>query len=172
MKFVAIGVLLIAALAVSGCNRSGGERRPALNLRGAPVPPDEFLVLPQKPLEMPAESASLPAPVPGAANRVEIDFQGNMIAALGGRTAGNSGVPAEDAALVAAARAGSEGTENIRSILAAEDRAYREERARRIAKLAEDNNAAAIYDRALLDANAELARLRALGVKVPIAPPR
>ncbi len=33
--------------------------------------PDEFAILPTKPLEMPADVAALPPPTPGAANRAD-----------------------------------------------------------------------------------------------------
>ena len=159
------------ACVLVACGGGGGDReRPLLNLRGSAIAPDEFLVVPQQPLEVPADLAALPTPSPGTPDRVAIDAEGRFLAALGGRPQTVGGVPAEDAALVAAARAGSGGTDNIREILRAEDAAFRADRARRIAKLSEDSRAVEIYDRMLLDAFAELARLRALGVKTPTAP--
>lgn len=172
MSAVRIGTVLVAVFLVAACNRGGstGESRPLLNLRGSAVAPDEFLVVPQKPLEMPADLATLPEPDPGATPRVQIDAEANLLAALGGRAQGVSGIPAEDAAFVAAARASAGDTANIRAILQAEDAAFRDARARKIARLTEDARAGDIYDRMLLDAFAELARLRALGVKTPSTP--
>lgn len=169
MSAVRIGALLVTVALAAACNRGGstGETRPLLNLRGSAVAPDEFLVVPQKPLEIPADMASLPEPTPGATPRAQIDSEAELLAALGGRDTGISAVPAADAALVAAARSGAGDTSNIRAVLQAEDAAFRADRARRIAKLTEDARAGDIYDRMLLDALAELARLRALGIKTP-----
>lgn len=167
-----IGIVVIAALTLAACNRGGGgDSNPLFNLRAAPIAPDEFLVVPQRPLDMPTDLATLPEPTPGSGNRVDIDFQGNLITALGGRTRAVSGVPAADAALVAAVRTVSGGTDGIRETLRAEDQAFRAARAGRIARLARDNAAITIYDDMLLDPLAEIARLRASGVKVPTVPP-
>jgi len=170
MTAVRIAMLVTLMALVSACGGSQRDSGPLINLRGSSVPPDEFLVVPQNPLEIPTDLASLPAPTPGSPDRVEIDFEGQLLTALGGRVAAAGGVPAADTALVAAARSGAGSTDDIRAVLAAEDAAFRADRARRIAKLSKDNNAAAIYERMFLDAQAELARLRALGVKTPSAP--
>lgn len=169
-----IAVMILLVGLVAACNNNRGRdnapSRPLLNLRGSAVPPDEFLVVPQKPLEIPVDLAQLPEPTPGSVDRVTIDTEGQFLAALGGRRVAPGGVPAEDAALVAAARSGAGDTANIRDILRAEDAAFREDRARRIEKLARDGAAANIYKQMLLDPEAELARLRALGIKTPSAP--
>lgn len=131
--------------------------------------PDEFLVVPQKPLETPANLSVLPKPEPGATSRTEIDFEGNLLEALGGRSTG-AAISAADAELVRAAQSGGV-TPDIRAVLQSEDQAYRESRASRIEKLARKREAVRIYDDYLLDPIAELVRLRALGVKTPPVPP-
>lgn len=162
--------ILALAVGLAGCNRDGGKSRPLLNLRGSSVAPDEFLVTPQAPLAEPANYADLPEPEPGAPSLTVIDNQAPMFAALGGRAPVSRGaIPAADQALVAAVQ--SRGTiAGIRETLAAEDRAFRENRARRVAKQTEKLNLVSIYEFMLLDPYAEMERLRALGVRVPAAP--
>lgn len=171
---VGITIRIIAALgllvSVAACNRDGGNGRPLFNLRGQAVAPDEFLVVPQKPLETPADLSVLPEPTPGSANLTDIDFSERMFDALGGRASG--GRPGVDAPMVNAARANAGTTPGIRDILRQEDQAFREDRAGRIARLTKKRQAVTIYDSMLLDPYEELARLRALGVKTPAAPPQ
>ena len=70
-------------LALAGC----GEGGLAGGLRSAGVAgtPDEFMVLPTRPLEMPENFAALPPPTPGAANRVDYRPHAEAIAGLTGR---------------------------------------------------------------------------------------
>jgi len=107
----AIGSLLGA------CGQNSGNGRPLINLRQSAIAPDEFLVVPQKPLETPVDLSSLPVPDPTAKPRVMIDFEDNLLTALGGRITSGGAVPAIDAALVAAAQAGSGNTPNIRDVV-------------------------------------------------------
>ena len=59
-------------LALAACG--GGETEPNLLNINQPRAegPDEFAVLPTKPLEMPEDVASLPAPTPGGVNRTDV----------------------------------------------------------------------------------------------------
>ena len=77
-----LGVIAIAAaLALSAC----GEREPQLyNLRSDSGGPDEFAILPTKPLEMPEDMAALPDPTPGGSNRADATPEADAYAALGG----------------------------------------------------------------------------------------
>ena len=159
-----IGTAIAVLLLLSAC---GDNNRLSLDAR--PVPPDEFLITPQKPLQAPPAGAELPVPTPGAANLSDIDPEVRLARTLGtGATRRGGG----DGALIAAARAGADIHPDIRAILAREDAAERERRAARLEDLAEDRRAGQFYRDMLLDAYAEWARLRALGVKVPAAPPK
>ncbi|MGB3408160.1 MAG: DUF3035 domain-containing protein, partial [Jannaschia sp.] len=63
-----IGLLALAALTVSACDRG----TPTLfNLRSADRSPDEFSILPTKPLQTPEDLAALPQPTPGGVNRTD-----------------------------------------------------------------------------------------------------
>lgn len=141
-------------------------------MRSGTAGPDEFLVLPVAPLELP-ETLSLPTPTPGAANRVDPNPTGNAVAALGGRpdAALAGGVPQADAGLVAYARRGGVDPA-IRDTLAQEDAAFRASRNRfsPFGILATDRYFRAYASQAL-DAYAELTRFRNLGVATPTAPP-
>ncbi len=135
--------------------------------------PDEFGVLPSLPLTMPAQSASLPAPTPGGTNRADPNPASGAVVALGGRASAINagGIPAADAALVAAA--GRYGIDpGIRATLAAEDERFRRTRGRLgVFNIFGGNRYYSAYARYSLDAYAELARFQSLGVQVPSAPP-
>ena len=157
--------LILAAGLLAGC----GEGGLAGSLRSAGVggSPDEFLVLPTRPLEMPQNLAALPPPVPGAPNRVDLRPEAEAVAALTGRLAPAGAATAR--ALVA--RAGPVDP-RIRATLAAEDALYRRQnRGLPLERLANRDTERTIYDGQRLDADAEFLRLRALGLRVPAAPP-
>lgn len=164
-------VTLGFAVSLSGCNRESRTGQPLINLRGSSVAPDEFLVIPQKPLETPVDLSSLPTPEPGAGNLVDIDFEQDLIAALGGRDSAPRGIPASEQPLVAASRANGT-TDGIRDLMRIEDQAYRNARKGRLERLARKRQAITLYNPMLLDPYAELARLQAMGVKTPAAPPQ
>lgn len=90
-------------LALSAC---GGSEDPQLmNLRSPSDGPDEFAILPPKPLQMPKSLASLPTPTPGGTNITDPTPEADAIVAMGGRP----GAGTNDTALVAyAARGGVE----------------------------------------------------------------
>ncbi len=78
------GVLLALCVAVAGCER----REPGLMQpqRGQNTP-DEFAILPSKPIEIPDNLAALPAPTSGVANRTDVNPRAEAVAALGGNPA-------------------------------------------------------------------------------------
>ena len=147
----------VMLLGLAACNRGGS------------VGPDEFSVLPTRPLELPANLSSLPPPTPGGLNLTDPNPTGDAIAALGGVQSDAGGVPASDAALVA--QASRNGTDPaIRQTLAAEDAGLR-----RRAQRGQALNRARylrVYAGQALDAYAELLRFRNAGVQVPSAPPQ
>lgn len=162
-------IALMALIVMAACSRAPSSvDKDAVN-QG----PDEFSILPARALEMPGDYSTLPAPTPGGSNITDPDPSADAIAALGGRPSAASagGVPASDAALVAAAsRYGVPA--DIRAVVASEDAA--------LLKRATDggffgfitrSSYFKVYAQQALDAFAELLRFRAAGVKTPSAPP-
>lgn len=136
--------------------------------------PDEFSVVPTRPLEVPTGATTLPEPTPGGSNLSDADPNAAAIAALGGRAsaANAGGIPAADAALVTyVARYGTNPA--IRQELAAEDAAFRRRKSGGgvLGLFRGGERYFAAYAAMALDAYAELIRFRNLGVQVPSAPP-
>ncbi len=167
------GVLVLACLAgllVSACGN--GDRVPQLmNLRSETNGPDEFAVLPSKPLELPDDLTALPDPTPGGGNLTDPSPQADAIAALGGSVRPAGGVPAGDAGLASyAARNGTNA--DIRTTLAVEDVEFRRKNnARLLERLFDLNVYYRAYDKQSLDQHRELARWRSAGARTPSAPP-
>lgn len=159
--------LILAVFSLSAC--SGGLVR----LTSPSDGPDEFLILPSKPLEQPEDFNALPTPTPGGANRSDLQPLQDSVTALGGTrgvaTAGS--IPAGDSAVVSySSRLGRDGT--IRETLATEDVAFRKRRSRLVRiKIVPRDDYALIYQRQTLDAHAENRRWRRAGARTPTAPP-
>jgi hypothetical protein len=163
--------VVLAMLAVTACStRNGGEGLLAIAGAGASDRPDEFLVLPRKPLELPPDLAALPAPTPGQGNLADLTPIPDARVALGGNPEGGTVGPG-DAALVAATRRyGVAG--GIRQVLAAEDAEWRRtNRGRLLERLLLRNDESVVYRRVILEPYPELVRLRQQGVRTPAAPP-
>jgi hypothetical protein len=159
---------LAALVLLASCGAGGSGLR---NLDTDLAGPDEFSILPTRPIEIP-ETLALVPPTPGGANRTDQNPNADAIAALGGDPAATraGGIPAQDAALVAfAARAGTD--PDIRQTLAQEDAAFRARAGGPSFNLLGGDRYYPAYARFALDAYSELARLRAAGVSVPTAPP-
>jgi hypothetical protein len=136
--------------------------------RGGRSGPDEFTVLPTRPIEFPDNFSALPPPTPGGMNLTDPNPTGDAIAALGGTQSNAGGIPVGDAALVAAAsRSGTDPA--IRQTLATEDAGV----LRRATRGTGENRTRYLraYAGQALDAYAELLRFRNVGVQVPSAPP-
>lgn len=146
-------VLVIAALALGACDNGNPDRLS----RG----PDEFAIVPVKPLEMPV-TADLPTP--GGANRADLTPLADGVAALGGRQTSPDGqFPAADGALVTyAARAGL--SSDIRSVLAEEDAIFVKRRRRLLGPELP-------YEEMRLDPYELIDLYRARGYRVPTPPP-
>ena len=158
-------------MALTAC--SGANREPLLmNLRSTTNGPDEFAILPPKPLALPVDLAALPDPTPGGANLTDQHPLADAVVALGGKPpAAAGGVPAADAGLVGySARQGN--SPGIRAALAADDLEFRRKHPGKLLERAFGVN---VYFKAYrdfwLDAYAELARWRQAGVATPAAPP-
>lgn len=163
------GVIAIAAaafLALAGCGNDDDPR--LMNLRSDSNGPDEFGILPPKPLQLPTDLAALPEPTPGGENLTDPRPLDDAIIALGGNPKAGS----SDAALTAhATRFGVAG--DIRNVLASEDLEWRRDNNGRILeRLFNVNVYFKAYRSQSLDQQAELARWRKQGIKTPSAPPR
>jgi hypothetical protein len=165
------GKAVIALLAVLGLSACGDGTPQLMNLRTGEGP-DEFGIVPPKPLEMPESLNDLPEPTPGGVSRTDRDPEAEAAVALGGRPGAAGGIPAGDSALYAhAARFGTES--GIRSTLAAEDVQWRRDNNGRILeRLFNVNVYYKAYRDQRLDQQAELQRWRKLGLRTPSAPPR
>lgn len=163
----AFAVAGLAMLMLGACS----DDKSLMNIRATGNGPDEFGILPAKPLEMPETLAALPVPTPGGANRTDQNPEADAIAALGGNPSARGGIPAADATLVSqASRFGVEG--GVRQVLATEDYAYRRDNdGRLLERLFNVNVYYSAYRPMSLDQQAELARWRSVGVRNVSAPP-
>ncbi|WP_323777913.1 DUF3035 domain-containing protein [Leisingera sp.] len=167
---IPFGVIVLAgALAVAGCGQKG------LRLIQKPgTGPDEFLVLPSKPLSTPENYSSLPAPTPGGVNLTDPNPQAEAVAALGGKPGAlvpGNGIPASDAALLtASSRYGVE--PGVRETVAEEDAKFRH-RNRRVGriKLLPVDRYEQLYKKQTLDPHAANEQFRRAGAATPSAPP-
>lgn len=155
---------LVVLLAACG---GRDEPKQLMNLRSPHDGPDEFAILPTKPLEMPKDFAQLPEPEPGARNLVDPAPLDDAVRALGGRP----GAGGTDQALVSAA--GRRGVAaNIREQLAAEDEAFRGRNSPRLLeRLFGTSTYHRVYGREALRADPELERWRKADRRTPSATP-
>jgi len=160
-----LSLAALAAMTLSACER---ETPTLFNVRAQDRTPDEFAILPTRPLQAPPDLETLPPPTPGGVNRTDPQPEADAIAALGGNI--DRGVGADGALVAAVTRYGVRG--NIRAQLAEEDLAFRR---RRDGRLLERLFSVNVYFRAYaeqsLDQYRELERLRRLGVRTVAAPP-
>ncbi|MCX7888823.1 MAG: DUF3035 domain-containing protein [Rhodobacteraceae bacterium] len=165
-----MGFAIVAVLALSACERGDPI---LMNVRSPTRAPDEFAILPTKPLQMPEDITALPEPTPGGTNLTDPTPEADAVAALGGNPDRLvlTGRPTRDGALVSyATRFGV--TPRIREILAAEDLAFRSRnRGRPLERLFNVNVYFKAYRRMALDQYAELERWRRAGVRTVGAPP-
>lgn len=150
------GILVLAvALTMSACGKNNFRVEPQDTGPG----PDEFGIVPNKPLVAPASYAELPAPTPGAGNLADPNPNGAAIAALGGR--GTATASGADGALIAyVSRNGVDPA--IRSDLSGGSS---------IGSGFFGLFGRVTGNRSTLDPYAEALRLQALGIKTPSAPP-
>lgn len=161
--------LALSLLALAACSPRG---EPILMHAGAQDRgPDEFSIVPTRPLEMPPSFASLPPPNPSGTNRVDPQPRADVARALGGSPAvALAGGGADGGIVNHTSRFGRNA--DIRAQLAAEDLAFRD---RNRGRLLERLFAVNVYHRAYqdmwLDKYAEVERWRRAGVRTPAAPP-
>lgn len=154
-----------AVLTLAAC----GDKDPKLmHIKSESRAPDEFAVLPVKPLQLPEDIAALPAPTPGGTNITDPTPEADAIVALGGNperaASGDGGLMAH---------AGRFGTEaGIRQTLAAEDLEWRRDNDGRLLERIFNVN---VYYKAYLpmslDQYATLDYWRQRGVRTVGAPP-
>lgn len=165
-------ILALAAISLSAC--SSDEAPILMNIQSKSRTPDEFTILPRKPMVIPEDLASLPPPTPGGGNRTDPTPEADMIVALGGNPASiteNGQRPTSDSSLVNyASRYGV--TSDIREQLAAEDLAYRQKNnGRLLERWFNQNVYFDAYQRQNLNKYSELERFRRAGVDTVAAPP-
>lgn len=132
--------------------------------------PDEFGIIPTKPLEMPEDLAALPVPTPGGANLTDPTPERDVVAALGGDIGALARGSTDGAFLAHATRHGVDS--DIRVELAAADLEFRRDNQGRVLeRLFDVNIYFRAYEEMALDQYAELARLRRLGIRTSAVPP-
>ncbi|MCV2887586.1 DUF3035 domain-containing protein [Ruegeria aquimaris] len=162
-------IMIATAVAVSGCSSKGLR-----DIRPQGSGPDEFGVLPVKPLTQPKDYAVLPAPTPGGANLTDPNPLGDAVAALGGKETAlvpGQGVPSSDQALItASSRYGVPA--NTRVALAEEDAAFRKRQGRwtRLRLFPVDRYEQA-YRKNALNPFDQTEAFRRAGAATPSAPP-
>ena len=162
-------IVLVGAVAVAGCSQKGLR-----DIRKTGTGPDEFLVLPNKPLNEPADYSSLPEPTPGAGNIADPTPQADAVAALGGKPSAlvpGQGVSSSDLALVSASsRYGVSPT--VRQDLAEEDAKFlKKKRITGRIRLFPVDRYEQIYAKQTLDPFETTEQFRRAGVATPSAPP-
>ena len=158
-------LVLVTGLVTACASR---DKEPSLlNIRQTQEGPDEFSIVPPKPLEEPKSFSDLPPPTPGGSNRTDATPQADAVAALGGRPGSGA---AAGAVVTYASRYGV--NPSIRSELAAEDLEFRRQNdGRLLERLFNVNVYFKAYAKMSLDQYAELERWRRRGLKTPAAPP-
>lgn len=156
---------LAATLLLTACSGNDSDR--LMNLRSPHDGPDEFAILPTKPLEMPKDFKDLPTPEPGARNLVDPAPLDDAVIALGGKPGAGSNDPALASAV------GRYGVASgIREQLAAEDEEIRKRNGPRLLeRLVGTSTYHRVYSRQAIKATPELERWRKAGARTPSAPP-
>lgn len=166
---------LVAILAMAGVASCAlvDRDKPLRDLRTGSGRPQEFAIVPNKPLLQPESYAELPTPTPGGANRTDQTPKADAVAALGGnpaRLAVGTGVPAGDAALInRASRFGRD--PNVREDLAAKDAEFRRSKSIFNWSIVPKDDYNEAYKRMTLDPYQWLQLYRRAGAQTPSAPP-
>ncbi len=167
--FILLAVVASVGLSACSSKKVGGM----MNLRASGAGPDEFAILPTKPLTMPKSYQTLPTPTPGGENLTDPTPRADAVAALGGnpKYLKAKGIARGDQGIIAvASRYGVSG--NIRSVLATEDLEFRRKhRGKLLERLFGTTVYFSAYQPMTLDRYAELKRIRRAGLRAPAAPP-
>lgn len=169
---VGLGLILVFVMVLSAC----GNRNKDIQLRrlnDAGNGPNEFAIVPGKPLQEPESFSALPPPTPGGANRTDVSPFADAVSALGGnpRALTLSQPSGNDGALLNHSRRFGV-TPDIRATLAQEDINVRRKRGRvNILNIGPEDDYTLAYKRQWLNSRAEDERLRARGINTSSAPP-
>ena len=164
----ASSLILILALSLSACGDTTLR-----DLNDPAAGPEEFDIIPNKPLETPDNYTALPVPTPDQENLADATPKKDAVAALGGRPSllDAQGTARSDAALVASAsRFGVPA--GVREQTAVEDAEFRKRRGRfSNIRLFKTDRYGSVYKRQTLDAQKTVETYRRAGRKTPTAPP-
>jgi len=162
---------LLVAVSLASCGRDDAPQM--MSALSANSGPDEFDILPNKPLQEPVSYSELPTPTPFGSNRADASPIADAVVLLGGNPAAvtRGETPSSDRQLVRYTRRYGH-QDNIRSELASEDLEYRSNnRGRVLERLFDVNVYFRAYEHMFLDQYAEVERFRAMGVRAPAPPP-
>lgn len=162
-------VLIVAILGLAACSRNNTPE--LMRLTSGNDGPDEFAIVPSKPLAQPEDFAALPPPTPGGVNRADATPEADVVAALGGRPETVSPSSADGALVRHAGRFGTSAT--IREDLAAADLEFRQRNnGRFLDRVFNRTVYFDAYEPLELDQHSELDRFRRAGARTPSAPPQ
>ena len=163
MIFRVSGIFVIIFL-LSACSSDDARLR---DLYDVGTGPEEFAVLPSKPLTIPSNLNNLPVPDLAAGNLADPTPKLDLIEMLGGSIDNSISIPEKDKNLLKyVSRAGVDA--NIREELAEEDRKFlRRMGVLTSVKLFRVDRYNQIYRKMTLSAPKELERWRSLGVRTP-----
>lgn len=167
LRSIRAGLCTSALCALTACGSAG-----LVTLDRPGEGPDEFMIVPGKPLETPSSFRELPTPTPGGANRTDPEPMADAAVALGGQATAPGAIPAADASLVAeASRFGVDDT--IRDRLNTEDADFRRRRGRFTSiRIARVDRYGDVYGGQALDPFREVERWRRSGARTPTSPPQ
>lgn len=166
---IPLGAIIFSSLIFLGACSSDGLMKLTTTSSG----PDEFLIMPVKPLTEPANYSDLPTPTPGADNLTDQHPRSDAIVALGGRDTSTDaqGVSASDAALVNHTNRYGVAS-NTRAELAKSDAKYRKRKsALSWLKLGKVDRYSEVYKKQTLNPFDETKRFRRVGIPTPSSPP-
>lgn len=168
-----IAMMAIVASFLTGCGDTQSGIGKLFGASSKSSGPDEFAILPTKPLQIPEDVTVLPEPDLGGPNLVDPKPFHDAVAALGGqpkRLDSDRVYGGEGAILTAATRFGT--AQNIREVTAAEDQKFRNEHKPKLfERWFGTNTYFRRYENQTLAARRELARMRRAGARTPTAPP-
>ncbi len=159
-----ISGIFVTLFLLSACSSDDARLR---DLYDVGTGPEEFAVLPSKPLTIPSNLNNLPVPDLAAGNLADPTPKLDLIEMLGGSIDNSISIPAKDKNLLKyVSRAGVD--TNIREELAKEDRKFlRRMGVLTSVKLFRVDRYNQIYRKMTLSAPKELERWRSLGVRTP-----
>lgn len=158
----------LTVVVIAGCSRR--ENPELLQLRSSGDGPDEFSIVPNKPLQTPEDFAYLPPPSAAGSSRADATPQKDVFAALGGSAEVTSSRSSEAGLLSYTSRFGR--SASIREELAASDLDFRRRNdALFLERIANFSKYFDVYAPQSLDQDRELERFRAAGYPTPAAPP-